>query len=646
MLATGALGMQNSPTTQENAGEAGRDWRWPLALALVVLAFYLRCVYFEFLNWDDDPLLTNNPLTRSFSFANLLGLFRPGAIPKEQLYIPLTYLSHLFENSLFGLRPGVVHGINVLLHLLNTLLVYRLLKCLGASRLVGFVAALVFAIHPLQVEVVAWAMGRKDLLSTALALGALLCWRRWLRDFDRRDYFAAYTLWVAAMLAKPSMLVLPGLFVLLDFYCRDRVTRADWLNKAPMLIAMLLILGVNIWLGKAAQGMPSLGYRLAAVPWVLSGWAARILLLAEPSQFYAWPETGAGRLLLSGLPFCVGMGILLVCAFRLKWRNCWFGLTFFAIAFAPAVGIVLNYRKFITADRYGYFPLIGIFFIAAMLVPVFRGRGRKIYLAVLSLWLLFGGWRTWRLTGEWRSSVSLWQAVLRKNSQTQYAWRGLSVALRSAGQTSASMETSLKLLRLNRSSCYALLSLGVAYEEKDELTKAEVFYRHTIRVKPEHDDAWRLLAGVLLKRGQHEESVKASQQALSIQPGNAEALQNLGAAYFYLEDYPKALKCFDKQKKLTPDNAVLHKNIGLVYFQQERFQEAESCFRQALKFKPDLLEAHLQLGQALIKQNKLAEACAAYREVLRLQPDHAWARQVLEKLEEKMRPQPPKAGPD
>ncbi len=341
------------------------DWLAAAGLALAVALFYGRCATFAFTNWDDIPLLTDNPLTRTPGLETALALLRPGAVPQEHLYIPLTYLSHWLENALFGIQPAVVHSVNVFLHTLNAALVFGLGRRLGASRPAATLAALLFALHPLQVEAVAWGMGRKDLLATAFALAALLAWCRWRDDGRHRWYALGVGAWALSLLAKPATIVLPGVFVLLDL-CRGRRVTACWRPQVPTLVIGVLVLVVNLGLGKEITGKVPLIERLAAIPPVIHGWVARLALAEAPSAFYPWPPPEFSLRLVSGCLVVAGLAAAITIAWRRRQPEWWLGLGFAALTFLPAIGIVISYRKFVTADRYGYLPFVGVALAVAL----------------------------------------------------------------------------------------------------------------------------------------------------------------------------------------------------------------------------------------------------------------------------------------
>ena len=542
------------------------DWLAAAGLALAVALFYGRCATFAFTNWDDIPLLTDNPLTRTPGLETALALLRPGAVPQEHLYIPLTYLSHWLENALFGIQPAVVHSVNVFLHTLNAALVFGLGRRLGASRPAATLAALLFALHPLQVEAVAWGMGRKDLLATAFALAALLAWCRWRDDGRHRWYALGVGAWALSLLAKPATIVLPGVFVLLDL-CRGRRVTACWRPQVPTLVIGVLVLVVNLGLGKEITGKVPLIERLAAIPPVIHGWVARLALAEAPSAFYPWPPPEFSLRLVSGCLVVAGLAAAITIAWRRRQPEWWLGLGFAALTFLPAIGIVISYRKFVTADRYGYLPFVGVALAVALVLTAAVGRHRLVLSVLAALWVTAAAGRAWPVVGHWRDSVTLWEQVIQQGHANQYIW----------------------------------LSLGDAYETGGRQPDALEAYQTAVRLDPQFAAGWRHLGAALLRANNPSGAINAAERALTDPAQRPKALQTLGGAYFSVNAYPKALQYFEEQAALTPDDPQVHYHLALTCAKLEQ---------------PDQVEVHLRRAAELGH----AEAAAKLRAFLEQRP--------------------------
>ncbi len=586
-------------------------WLVPVALAVLAVLFYSPCFGFEFTSWDDDPLLTANPLTAPFAWSKILQLWRPGAVPQEQLYIPLTYLTHLLENAIAGVSPAVTHGVNVLLHGINAALVFVFAFRLRRRAVAAAATAVLFILHPLQVEAVAWAMGRKDLLATLFALAALLSWLQWQETRRLRFYALAATAFGLGMLAKPSVVVLPGLFLLLALRRDHNLDRRRWFEVVPLLVPAAIILGINLTLPRAVVEMPPLGIRLAVVPWLAEGWLLRLLLVRRPLAFYPWPEASVLRLLATGLPLTLLYVGGMVVAIRRGWRFVWFGLAFFAIAFLPAAGLVIDYRKFITADRYGYFPLIGLFFLAGVLFDRWLSRCRRPAVIVGGLVFVILGARSRPQIDEWRHSTALWSAVAARGKPNKHV----------------------------------LMSLGEAHEAAGRYPEAIAAYRRSVALDPDFAVGWRDLGGALLRHGQFDEAITASTRALNDPDQRPKALQNLGAAYFARQDYAEALAVFEQQLEIDPDNAVLHLNLAKAAAMlpaASRDRVIAGC-RRAVELDPGLEEAYFVLAGQLLLQGKPQAAEAAIRELQRQNPDSTFLKR-FRVIQEQLRSSSPGSG--
>lgn len=527
-------------------------------ILLLTAGMYWPCLHFGFTNWDDSSYILRNPWLTTPGWAGLRQLWRPGSIAHEVLYIPLTYSSFWLEARLPWDRAATAHAVNLALHVWNTGLLAALLWRLRPERWPVGLAALVFALHPLQSETVAWAMGRKDLLATAFALLALHAWRAEAEGRGRAWLAAALAAAAAALLAKPSLVALPLLLPLLDLCAGPRRGWGTWLLRvAPFLALSLAAVALNQAGGVERPAPPPGSYVLATAPLLLGDWLRRLALLAGPGAFHPWPQATPAGELLAGLCLlaAVAAGVWL-------WRRgsgrVLAGLAFAGLALAPALVQTMRGGSFFTADRYAYFPLVGLALAVLAAVPA-AGRARTLGLAGLGTWLLVAAVALRVQLPNWRDSESLWLSVVAVQPDLFEAHFGL----------------------------------ARHYHDNGELGRAREHYQHCLTLRPDDSDAWLGLGNIELAERQFAAAENAYRRCLRAQPRTPAALANLALALQHQGRLTEAIPVY-RQAMLADPAMAPHLCLNLAYLYQALGQPdlARAAVAQARRFgvpiPPDL----------------------------------------------------------
>jgi tetratricopeptide (TPR) repeat protein len=487
-------------------------WLPPVVLAVLCLLLYGRVVGFGFTNWDDPTFIIHNPVLQQADAASLRGLFTPGSIPHEVLYIPMTYLSFWLERACFGLKPGVLHSTNLLLHLGNVLLLWGLLRLRSGAGLIAFAGALIFALHPLQVEAVAWCSGRKDLLATTAALLCLHAWQR--RHSPLTIAFAA-----VAIFAKPTMLVLPALLLIW--------APESWREHRRTLIAAAALSLVALLLNQSSVTLPAdippLTTRLAHAPWIAGDTLLRFLLIEQPLHFYAWPESrmaaSIGGLLIAGFAI---MGM--VWGWRRNQTGLWTGIAFSLLALAPMAKLLMGYREFVTADRYTYFPMIGVAIVVSGALS--RLSEKRVPAASLIVGLLGLGMvaLSWPQVSKWQDSVTLWRDYL-DSQRSPFGYHQLGRAIRADhGDAQEALDALENARSLGGDSAELYYDLGAGYEDFGRHNAALDAYRETLARNPNFVEAVVNSANIFLARKEYDKAIILYDRALQFDTPFREAI--------------------------------------------------------------------------------------------------------------------------
>ncbi len=555
------------------------------ALLLGALAFVYRGVGgFDFVNLDDPEYVSRNPAVRAgLSWSGLKWAFTAFHAAN---WHPLTWLSHMADVSLFGTDASAQHLVSLSLHAACTLLLFELLRALTGSFWRCAAVAALFAVHPVQVESVAWIAERKTLLAALLGLLSVRAYLWRLARPANRSLALAAVLFALGLLAKPMLVVLPLLLLLLDWWPLGRGGRAGIgpgalrplvREKAP-LFALALASGlVTIAAQSRVGAVASLQFfplpvRLGNALLSCVAYLGELFLPRDLSVFYPHPSAGLpwGRAGLAAL----ALAALTVAALRLRRAAPYaaFGWFWFLITLLPVIGI-LQVGAQARADRYLYVPLIGIF-LAVVWGAAELARRRPdtripASLAIAAAVALLG-LAAHRQAGHWRDSGSLWRHALAVDPRSETALYQLSEHERELGRIRQQADLLRDLLRLNPRHQRALNNLGIARYRLGERPEALLAdYRTLLGLNPRNAKALQNYGFLLIETGDYAEAITALASAIEIDPAYCTALNNLGRAHLLKGGRLQARLYFEKAVVCDPGEAKFRANLELSRREQE-----------------------------------------------------------------------------
>jgi tetratricopeptide (TPR) repeat protein len=398
------------------------------------------------------------------------------------------------------------------------------------------------------------------------------------------------------MFSKPSVILLPGILLLLHLTSLVRVKPVHWGFIAVCACVAGLVFQLNTYTGTSAAiaGSPSIGIRLAAVPTLFIDTLTRLVGMRGLSPIYPWP--GATSILAAkGLAaLAVGIGIVWLLRKHLVFAPV---ILITGLAFFPAVVLVVQYREFFTADRYCYFPMVGVSWILAMIFSRLVIRGHKYGTVAVVLWLACAAVVGHLQVRHWESSRSIWQLAARRAPANSLVFN----------------------------------NLGSALVEEGQLDEAVHAYERSLLLNPKNFRAWNNLGEVLLRQERHEEAINACSNAVRLQLGYPQAHHNWGMALLAMEEYSKAAEHF--RFGAEHGYAASIRGMGLAFEGLKQPAKAEVCYRQFIKRQPSV-DAHFLLGRLLASQGKIAAAIDELDKGLSLGP-HAEAAGLRMKLKKK-----------
>ena len=631
-----------------------RRWIIIACLFLVVAtsATYGDLRTHQFINYDDNIYVTDNPPVQGG--LTLTGLVWAFSARHAGFWIPLTWLSFMVDSQLFGLHPGGYFLTNLLFHLANALLLFGWL--LRTTRAPGrsFLAAALFALHPLHVESVAWATERKDVLSTFFWL--LTMWAYvWYAERPRLGRYALILVcFCLGLMAKPMLVTLPGALLLLDYWPLGRLSLGPaaaaaspqpgpgvtlkhlaW-EKAPLFALAALFSMVTFFAEEEFGAVTSL-QNIALTSHLANALVAYVSYLGK----MFWPARLAVLYPLPGhhLPLWqapaagLALAALSLLALRQARRQPYLlvGWLWYLGTLLPVIGLV-QVGVQAMADRFTYVPGIGLFLMVVWGTADLAARWRAPrFLLPVGAGVVFAALMicTWVQVSYWRDSVSLYEHTLQVTRGNPIIRNNLGIALAEQGKTDQAITQYDEALRLKPDYAEAHNNLGIALDAQDKMDQAIAHYDEALRLKPDYAEAHNNLGLALAAQGNMDQAIAHYDQALRLKPDYAEAHNNLGIALEAQGKLDQAIAQYDEALRLKPGYADAHNNLGLALEAQGKVDQAMAQYAEALRLNPDLAGAHNNLGLALAAQGKLDQAIAHYEEALHLNPAYAGAHNNL-----------------
>ncbi len=474
----------------------------PLVLLLTLLA-HGGGLGGDFLLWDDNTHVTQNPVIRALTWDNLRTMFTE---PIAKLYVPLTWLSLAVDYQLWGRNPFGYHLTNLLLHSTTTALVFFFVRRITRQSAVALFTAALFGVHPLRVESVAWVTERKDVLFAVFYLASLLAYGP-----RRRRWWWSFGLFIAAALAKSAAVTLPVMLLILDALVYQR--RA-WMEKIPFFAVSLLV-GVMTLVAQMSGDGETVATTTVIPLWARAGlvgycalfyvgkffWPAHLSAIYPTFDEFGWtPWTAAGWL----------VGLVAVTGLAWSWRKrapmVWWGWVFYLVALAPTIGL-LPVGIHVVADRYAYLALLGIMLaVGAVVAPMVR---TWLWLGLVAVLVVLSAERT----TVWATTETLFQSVLAENPHSLPAHINLAVWYSGQGRHEEAIAHGQQVVALapNNARSYRVLgrALAAAGRQQEAIAVLSVPLQHGV------DDpvVWSVLADCYEAIGDHTSAAQARSRA-------------------------------------------------------------------------------------------------------------------------------------
>ncbi len=614
-----------------------------LFLSLITLAVYWQVTNHEFLNFDDPIYVTDNHhIQNGLTLENIVWAF--SFTDKRDVYWhPLTWFSHMLDCQGYGLNPGMHHLSNLIFHMANCVLLFLVFKRMtGSLWKSAFIAAL-FALHPINVDSVAWVAERKNVLSTFFWMLTLLSYAYYCEHPRASRYLLTFLAFTLGLLTKPMLVTLPFVLLLLDYWPLERLrppakTSASHLvmEKAPFFIISAISIhlstssleGINNWIS-FEQAPMSLRISNALVSYV--SYIGKMVWPQNLAIFYPyplvipfWKTTCAGLFLIF-----VSLLVVLAAKQRSYLAIGWF---WFLGTLVPVIGLVQTGLWPAIADRWAYVPLIGLYVMIAWGTPELFGRWRnnRIALTLTAAMLLSILTSTTLLQLRyWTNSITLFEHALEVTTENSIAHNNIAVAMSEQGRFHEAADHYAAALEINPMHGNAHYNLGVLLaKQKKDVMAVEYFYR-ALRINPHIAETHRALAFSLVAQGKINDAINHFSEALQIDPKFEKAHNGLASVLAKQGRIDAAISHYSKALNINHASAEAHNGLGVVLANQGKIDDAINHFSEALQTYPNYADAHHNLAIALANQNKLSEAIQHFHEVLRISPRCAKAHSGL-----------------
>jgi tetratricopeptide (TPR) repeat protein len=618
-----------------------------IAVALVALtvAAYSSVGSLGFVTLDDPQYIIDNPqVSQGLKWSGVQWAFTTGHASN---WHPLTWISHMVDVELFGLNPGPHHLMNLLFHVLNTLLLFLFLRqTTGATGRSALVAAL-FALHPLHVESVAWVSERKDVLSTLFFLLTLWAYTLYTRDPALRRYTLVFVLLALGLMAKPMLVTVPFVLLLLDIWPLQRFRLESpergtamklVIEKLPLFALIVASSVITVLVQHEGGALNSLSQAPldARIFNVLVSYVVYMVNMVWPVGLAAlypisktipfWQPLGAGILLVT-----ISFGVL---KFLRQYPYLTVGWLWFLGTLVPVIGIV-QVGSQAMADRYTYIPLIGLFIIVAwgaydLLV---RNTTKKAPITMIIALMIVGlATATWVQVQYWADGKTLWKRALAVTSGNARAHVAYGSILAKEGHHKDAAAQFSAAIRIQPNYAEAHNKLGVEFAETGRHNEAAFHYKEALRYRSDLGMANTNLGNALLAQGRPEEALAYYEKALQQDQDDPLALNGMGSAMDDLGRVDEAIALYRKALIANPRLSAAYNNLAAAFARKGLYKEAVTELDAALEIEPENATYHYNYAVLILQQGDIEMARQHFSEALSINPAYESARKALDSI--------------
>ncbi len=632
----------------KNKGVVLKIFGISLILILIVISAFWRSYENAFINMDDDVYVTDNErVKKGINLENIKWSF---STIYFGFYYPFTWLSHMLDSELYGLNAGGHHITSVIIHIINTLLLFFVLYRMTGKEWRSFIVAGLFAVHPLHVESVVWISERKDILSALFFFLGLLFYSYYVEKVTIGRYILVLVSYLFGLMSKPMVITFPFVLLLLDYWPLKRINLEEvkeskkksetgkilWSlvkEKIPMFALIPLFSFLTFYAQKKAEAVVPLGnYNLikrftnAAISYFLY-----LKKMGFPDDLAAYYPIKRGGIDY-GLLFVSMLVLSLITYYSLKYlktkRYLAVGWLWYLGMLVPVIGIV-RIGDQAMADRYTYIPLVGIFFAMVWIIGEVSENRVKVRMALsfmTSVLLLLLVFVTQFYVGLWKNEETLFNWALSKTKDNWFVHNNLGSFYFHNNRIEEGAMHIEKALSLNPNMATAHLNYGYYLaEKKEKYDEAIEHYRIAVELDPHLVKGWNNLGLALSRIGNIDEAIECFNKGKEVDPSFKGTYMNLGYAYSLKGYYDKAIETYKHLIEIDDDNEKSYNELGATLLDTGNYEEAIKYLQKAIELSPDFILARTNLALAFTKLGELEKAEKELRTIIRIKPDEVKA---------------------
>ena len=587
----------------------------------------------DWVNWDDESFVIENQQVTDLSIENIKAIF--SSVDENGGYTPLTVFSWALDYSIDGFNPHVFHSTNVLLHLVNVCLVFFFIFLLSGKIGLAVLTTLLFGVHPIQLEAVAWITARKDLLYGLFYLAGLISYLKYVKSQDKskiRLYLICLLFFIGSLLSKGMAVTFPISLLLIDFYCRRNGIKRVLIEKIPFFM-LSVIFGLIAISGQQEVGAIDAVENISFIKTFFMACYGFVMYIAKSivpyqlSSYHPYPISPN-----EALPFYIYLFLIPVLAY--------IGAVFYAIKKNRIIGfsllfygcsIILVLQFFpvgvaIVSERFVYLANIGLFFSFAFGIFYFikkLGMKKQIAYVLVSAYIVILSVITYNRSDVWENSESLWTDVIEKYPEDFIAYSNRGMYYTSIGKTDKAIADYSFSLSLQPGNTQIYHDRGLLYMSKGDLEKALLDMNTVLSLQTDYMDAYINRGLIYLNAGRYQESMKDFNYYVSLVGETNILLFNRGLLYSRVQDNKRALSDFSKVIDSDPGNAIYLVSRGDVYYTIGDFNNAKQDYLRSLEISPERFEANFGIGRIYLNQRNYNKALVEFEQSVKTNKNFA-----------------------
>ena len=636
--------IKKSPSMGINVAYIER-WKYYVTLAIILLLSFI--LYYPTLKngfvWDDEVYIINNNLIKDLSWESIKAIFNNFS---SDNYAPITDLINAVQFRISGLSPAAFHFGSLVFHLLNGILVFWFIKLLSGNWNIAVITSLLFAIHPMQVESVAWASGGSNLYYAAFFLGSLVAYLYYLQQNLKRYLVISLMFFILSLTSKAVAVVLPVVLLLIDNYKDRKITIKLFLEKSPFFILSIgmgiltLVLKNNV--GNVQDiTLFSFPQQIIFACYGFITYLFKLFLPLNLSAYYPYPTNGIDIPIqfYKYLFFVLGLTAYIIYSHRFS-KKIIFGMGFFALTVFLVLQL-LPVGGAIMADRYCYIPSIGIFYLTGEGLNLLWNKKLKYFVIILlSAFTIFFFVKTYTRCSIWRNDITLWNDVINRYKTIPIAYYNRGDAFMDGGKYNQAIDDYSKAIALKPNYTKAYYARGTLFMRNKKFDQAEYDFNKALELNPNYSEVY-FNRGILYMNGKKfDKALDDFNKSLTLNPNYVEAYINRGIVFMNENKYDEALNDFSKAITLNPNYIEAYINRGSVFMNSKKYDQALNDFSRAITLNPNSPEAYFNRGVIFFNEKNYEQAISNYSKAIEINASDAvafyfrgWAEYYLGKKE-------------